>query len=257
MLRLEIVRGAFADCFRGGRLWLVQFSANLLLFVLFVAWLLIPVASNLHLVYNVVFALVIIVSLLTLRAGALNYLSDRQRTEIAPLSAAFRRALRHLIATVLCVAASAKYELQEYAMASPASKSTMEAGCAQSILTPPIHNGRRHSSRRLASIFPASSKAIRTSGFTVDPGLSRLRAAKSKLCAARISPVFTSATSAAPARRFVARSVASCNLSSVAASHASKPAAPTKSSIAASPRLRKYFRIFRPIVQGRRASIFS
>jgi hypothetical protein len=48
-------------------------------------------------------------------------------------------------------AASAKYELYEYAIASSASKSTTGTGCAQSILTPPVRNGLRHSNLCRAS----------------------------------------------------------------------------------------------------------
>ena len=104
MSHLEIARSAFTDCFRSVRLWLVQFFGNLTLFALFVAWLLIPVASNFHLLYNLVFAFVLIVAVLTLHAGTLNYFSDRQRSETAQLWPAARRALRHLIPVAICVA---------------------------------------------------------------------------------------------------------------------------------------------------------
>src|SRR5271155_1162825 len=104
MSHLEITRDAFTDSFRGARLWLVQFFGNLTLFALFVAWLLIPVASNFHLLYNLVFAFVLIVAVLTLHAGTLNYFSDRQRSETAQLWPAARRALRHLIPVAICVA---------------------------------------------------------------------------------------------------------------------------------------------------------
>ena len=104
MSRLEIVRGAFRDCFRTGRLWIVQFFANPILLALFIAWLLIPVASNLHVVFNFVFAFALIVAVLTLHAGTLNYFVDRQNSAGAPLLSAFRRALRRLIPFAICVA---------------------------------------------------------------------------------------------------------------------------------------------------------
>lgn len=105
MLRLEIARGAFADCFRCGRLWLIQFFANPILLALFVAWLLIPVASNLHLVFNFLFAFVLLVAALTLHACSLNFFVDRQSSDAAPLWPVARRALRHLIPVAICVAA--------------------------------------------------------------------------------------------------------------------------------------------------------
>jgi hypothetical protein len=104
MSRLEIAPGAFADCFRSGRLWLIQFFANPILLALFVAWLLIPVASNLHLVFNFVFALVLLGATLTLHAGTLSFFGDRRRSESARLWPAFRRALGHLIPVAICVA---------------------------------------------------------------------------------------------------------------------------------------------------------
>jgi hypothetical protein len=104
MSRLETARGAFADCFRSGRLWLVQFLANPILLALFVAWLLIPVATNLHLLFNLVFAFVLTVSVLTLHAGTLNVFADFQRSDGAQLWPAFRRALRHLVPVAICAA---------------------------------------------------------------------------------------------------------------------------------------------------------
>jgi hypothetical protein len=104
MSRLEIARRAFTDCFRSPRLWLIQFVANPALFALLVAWLFIPVADSLHLVFNFVFASVLIVAVLTLHGGTLNFCIDRQRSEPAPLWPAFRRALRNLIPVAICVA---------------------------------------------------------------------------------------------------------------------------------------------------------
>jgi hypothetical protein len=102
MSRLEIARGAIADCFRNGRLWLIQFFANPILLALFVAWLLIPVASNWHLIYNLVFACVVSVAVLTLHAGTLNYFGDLKRSQGAECWPAFRRAMRHVIPIAIC-----------------------------------------------------------------------------------------------------------------------------------------------------------
>jgi len=103
MSRFDIARAAFADCLRSGRLWLVQFFANPLLFGLATAWLLIPVANNLHLILNFVLAFVLISAVFMLHAGTLNYFSDRGRTENAPLWPAFRRGLQHLLPVAICL----------------------------------------------------------------------------------------------------------------------------------------------------------
>jgi hypothetical protein len=105
MSRLEIMRGAFTDCFRSPRLWLIQFFANVILFALLVAWLLVPVASNLHVVFNFVFAALLLVATLTLYSGTLNACLDRLRGASAPLWPAFRRALRHILPVAICIAA--------------------------------------------------------------------------------------------------------------------------------------------------------
>lgn len=102
MPRFDTIRDAFADCFRNGRLWLVQFFANPVLFGLFAAWLLIPVASGLHLIVNFLAALVLLAAILAIHAATLNYFFNRQSGENLP--SAFRRALRHLIPVAICVA---------------------------------------------------------------------------------------------------------------------------------------------------------
>ncbi|MGB6497407.1 MAG: hypothetical protein WBF09_10470 [Candidatus Acidiferrum sp.] len=104
MFHFEIVRASFAGCFRNRRLWLIQFFANPILFALFSAWLLIPVASNLHLVWNLLFAIFLIVAALMFHAGTLNSFFDRESRDLAPLWPAFRRASRHLLAVAVCVA---------------------------------------------------------------------------------------------------------------------------------------------------------
>ena len=105
MSRFEIMRGAFTDCFRGPRLWLIQFFANVILFALLVAWLLVPVASNLHVVFNFVIAALLLVGILKLHSGTLNACLDRLRSAPAPLWPAFRRALRHILPVAICIAA--------------------------------------------------------------------------------------------------------------------------------------------------------
>jgi hypothetical protein len=104
MFRLEVTRDAFKDCFHGLRLWLVQFFANPILLALFVAWLLIPVASNWHLVYNFVLAVALSWAMLTLHAGTLNYFGDLQRSQGTQCWPAFRRAMHHVIPIAICIA---------------------------------------------------------------------------------------------------------------------------------------------------------
>jgi hypothetical protein len=104
MSRIELARGSFADCFRSGRLWLIQFFVNPILLALFAAWLLLPVASSIHLIFNFLLALVLLVAVLTLHAGTLNCLYDRQANNSAPILPAFRRALRNLLPIAICVA---------------------------------------------------------------------------------------------------------------------------------------------------------
>jgi hypothetical protein len=103
MFRLEIARGAFTDCFGSPRLWLIQFFANPILFGLLVAWLSIPVASDLHLILNFVFAILLLAATLALHGGTLNSFADRQSTQNAPLWPGFCRALTHLIPVAICI----------------------------------------------------------------------------------------------------------------------------------------------------------
>jgi len=103
MARRGIVRGALVGTLRGRRLWLVQFFANPLLAALFAVWLLIPVATKWYVVLNVFVALVIVILVIVLHGGTLNYFRDRDRDESSPLKSAFWRALRHVVAIAVCV----------------------------------------------------------------------------------------------------------------------------------------------------------
>jgi hypothetical protein len=104
MARRGIVRAALIGSLRHRRLWLVQFLANPLLAALFAGWLLIPVANKWNVVLNVFVALVIVVAVIVLHGGTLNYFHDRDRDENAPLKTVFWRALRHVLAIAVCVA---------------------------------------------------------------------------------------------------------------------------------------------------------
>lgn len=96
MIRLGIVRDAFLDCVRTGRLLLLHIFANPLLFGLFALWLLIPVANGFHLLLNFMVAVALLGVVLTLHAGTLNYYSDCQ-FDRTPFYAPFRRAFSHLL----------------------------------------------------------------------------------------------------------------------------------------------------------------
>ena len=101
MARFEETRNAFAGSFQNRRLWLIQFFANPVLFALFAAWLLIPVARTWQIILNAVLAAGIVVAALVLHAGTLNYFCDRSGDEGAALKLAFGRALRHLAAVAV------------------------------------------------------------------------------------------------------------------------------------------------------------
>jgi len=93
---------AFKRCFQSWRLWLIQFLVNPLLFGLFAAWLLLPVANTGHLVLNILLVLILICAALVLQAGTLNYFYLQSRSENAQLREVFGRALRHLFAVAVC-----------------------------------------------------------------------------------------------------------------------------------------------------------
>lgn len=96
-------RGAFAACFENKRLWLIQFLANPILFLLFAAWLLIPEARTWELILNAVLALAITVMAVVLHAGTLNYFCNRSRSDAAELNPAFSRALRNIFAVAVWI----------------------------------------------------------------------------------------------------------------------------------------------------------
>jgi len=56
MLDFSLIRGAVSGSFRNHRLLFLQLVANPILFALFAAWLLLPVASALHVALNAALA---------------------------------------------------------------------------------------------------------------------------------------------------------------------------------------------------------
>jgi hypothetical protein len=103
MANFAFAAEAFKACFKSWQLWLIQFVANLLLFGLFAAWLLIPVANAGYLVLNILFALLLLVAALVLHGGTLNYFHSQSQNEGASLKDVFACALRNLLALVVCV----------------------------------------------------------------------------------------------------------------------------------------------------------
>ncbi len=102
MSHFEEPRQILAGSFRNGRLWLIQFFLNPILFGLFAAWLLIPEAKIWQLGLNVLLVVLIAAAALLLHAGTLNYFSDQFREQPAAVTTAFGRALRHFAAIAVC-----------------------------------------------------------------------------------------------------------------------------------------------------------
>lgn len=105
MTRLQAAREALAGAFRPRLLWVIQVAANLGVFGLFVAWLLIPVARTWQLALNAMFAIAIVVAAVAVHAGTMNYFSDARRIENPKLPDSFWRGMRHILAIGVCAVA--------------------------------------------------------------------------------------------------------------------------------------------------------
>ncbi|HMI50040.1 MAG TPA: hypothetical protein VK525_00915 [Candidatus Saccharimonadales bacterium] len=103
MSRLALIRDSFRDTFTSPRLWLLHFFANAMLFALVSAWLLIPVANTLYLILNAALGVLLLIAVLILHAGTLNYFADRQSDADSSLGGSLRRAARHLAAVAVCL----------------------------------------------------------------------------------------------------------------------------------------------------------
>jgi len=102
MSHFEEPRLILAGSLQSGRLWLLQFFLNPILWGLFAAWLLIPEAKIWQLALNVLLAVIIVAATLVLHAGTLNYFSDHFREQRAAVTTAFGRARRHFAAIAVC-----------------------------------------------------------------------------------------------------------------------------------------------------------
>src|SRR5260370_14156799 len=102
MSHFEEPRQILAGSFRNGRLWLIQFFLNPILFGLFAAWLLIPEAKIWQLGLNVLLVVLIAAAALLLHAGTLNYFSDQFPEQPAAVTNSFGRAPRPFAPISVC-----------------------------------------------------------------------------------------------------------------------------------------------------------
>ena len=104
MSRFEILHDAGSSLLHSKRVWLIQFVANPLLFALFVGWLLLPVATEFHLLLNGLVIVVFSAAVLVLHAGTLNFYSEQGRDENHVARVAFGRAARNIFGVAVCAA---------------------------------------------------------------------------------------------------------------------------------------------------------
>ena len=105
MTALTNARNAVLRCFDNWRLWLIQFVGNPLLIILFAGWLLIPVANTLYVLLNALGVFVLLAATVALHGGTLNYFSERPGNEYVAIMPMFFRALRNILAILICAAA--------------------------------------------------------------------------------------------------------------------------------------------------------
>lgn len=94
---------SFVSALRHPRLWLLQFFGNAIIALVFAAWLNFPDAHWWQLVFTFIVGLLLIVSVVILHGGTLNYYADIREDEGAGLLDAFAKALKptHLLAFAL------------------------------------------------------------------------------------------------------------------------------------------------------------
>lgn len=102
MTHLPIVRDAVFGTFHNWRLWLVQFIANPILFLVFAGWLLLPVSNAWYVFLNGLVAVLIVASVIALHGGTIDFLYDKSRGDSASIQTSFLRALRHAAAILVC-----------------------------------------------------------------------------------------------------------------------------------------------------------
>jgi hypothetical protein len=103
MRRFEMFHDAGSSLLHSKRVWLIQLLGNALLFALFAGWLLLPVATELHVLLNAVVLLGLAVVGLVLHAGTLNFYFEQGSSERPLIRSAFGRAVKHILAICACV----------------------------------------------------------------------------------------------------------------------------------------------------------
>jgi len=97
---------SFLSALRYPRVWLLQFFGNIAIFLLFIAWLNFPDSYWWYLLFSFLVAVLMVVSVVALYGGTLNFYWDKCEDKNAGLIKAFKRALRlqNLLAFAICVA---------------------------------------------------------------------------------------------------------------------------------------------------------
>lgn len=101
MHRLNAPRAAFVLTVISWRLWLAQFAANILVFLLFVWWLRLPDAHWWQLLFGFLLVLAAAAAALVLHGGTLDFFQTAHESKEAQLATAFKKAWRHLPALAL------------------------------------------------------------------------------------------------------------------------------------------------------------
>jgi hypothetical protein len=94
----------FVSALRYPRLWILQFLGNAIIITVFILWLHIPDAYWWQLFFQAVIALALIVGLLVLHGGTMNYFTQVDGQNTAKFGTPFKQALKHLPAFVIFVA---------------------------------------------------------------------------------------------------------------------------------------------------------
>ena len=102
MARFEIARDAWSSLLHSKRVWLIQLVGNALLFALFAGWLLLPVATELHVLLNALAIVALAAAGVVLHAGTLNFYSEQSLRERAQIRNAFGRAAKNIFAIAVC-----------------------------------------------------------------------------------------------------------------------------------------------------------
>lgn len=101
---LNSLRATLISAVRHPRLWIVQLLGNVVIVLTFALWMNIDVATGFTVFLNFFFGLVLIVEVLLLHGGTLNYFTDADANPAPGMGKAFKSALRHLPALVIFAA---------------------------------------------------------------------------------------------------------------------------------------------------------